>query len=134
MDAAESVFTQFLADLSCQRELERETLAFEATELISRLMESESVSKAELAKRLNRSRAYVTQVLSGSRNMTMHTFADFAFALGHRVELTEAPLRVGKRQERGRTTASEHPAKQPAVVEGKYNPESVAEINTLLAA
>lgn len=57
------------------------------------LMEKRWVqNKAQLAERLGKSKAYVTQVLSGSRNMTLRTLADFAFALGFRVELKARPL------------------------------------------
>ena len=50
-------------------------------------MEKEDVTKAELAKRLGKSKAFVTQMLSGSRNMTIHTLADVAFVLGYKIEL-----------------------------------------------
>ena len=75
-----------------QCEFAKEELAFEATELIAELMEKKHVSKAELAQRIGKSKAYVTQVLSGSRNITMHTLAGLTFALGHKVRLTAAPL------------------------------------------
>ena len=44
-------------------------------------MESQGVSKAELARRVGKSRAYVTQSLSGDRNMTLGSLARFADAL-----------------------------------------------------
>ena len=52
-----------------------------ASEVIRALMESRGVSKAELARRVGKSRAYVTQSLSGDRNMTLGTLARFADAL-----------------------------------------------------
>jgi antitoxin component HigA of HigAB toxin-antitoxin module len=82
----------FVADETRHLIYEQESLAFEATELISHLMETAKVSKAELARRIGKSKALVTQMLSGSRNMTMHTFAQLAFALGYRVELNCRPL------------------------------------------
>jgi len=80
-------FEEFVADPKRRRVYERESLAFEAAELISGLMEQREVSKTELAERIGASKSHVTQLLSGSRNMTMHTLADLAFALGHRVEI-----------------------------------------------
>src|ERR1017187_4585084 len=65
-----------------QREFIKEELALEAMEKISELMELNSVTKSELARRTGNSKAYITQVLSGSRNMTVHTLAALAFALG----------------------------------------------------
>ena len=52
-----------------------------ASEVIRALMESQGVSKAELARRVGKSRAYVTQSLSGDRNMTLGSLARFADAL-----------------------------------------------------
>ena len=52
-----------------------------ASEVIRALMESQGVSKAELARRVGKSRAYVTQSLGGDRNMTLSTLARFADAL-----------------------------------------------------
>ena len=49
--------------------------------MIRALMESQGVSKAELARRVGKSRAYVTQSLGGDRNMTLSTLARFADAL-----------------------------------------------------
>ena len=80
-------FEEFVADPKRRRVYERESLAFEAAELISGLMEQREVSKTELAERIGASKSHVTQLLSGSRNMTMHTLADLAFALGHKVEI-----------------------------------------------
>ena len=92
MAKVKTTYGEFVANTDRRRLLERESLAFEATELISKLMEEQNISKAELAKRIDKSRAYVTQLLSGSRNITMHTFSDLAFALGHRAGLRSMPL------------------------------------------
>jgi len=85
-------FKDFIEDHERRRLFEAEALPFRAAELISTLMEEQDLTKADLAKRIGRSRAFVTQVLSGSRNMTLHTFADLAFALGRRVHLDAVPL------------------------------------------
>jgi transcriptional regulator with XRE-family HTH domain len=83
---AKDKFEEFIANDERRRLYERESLAFDAAELISLLMEEKQVSKAELARRVGKSRADITQLLNGSRNMTMHTLADLAFALGSRIE------------------------------------------------
>jgi transcriptional regulator with XRE-family HTH domain len=74
------------------RLLNQEELILEATELIHELLEATETSRAELAERLQTTRGYVTQVLNGSRNMTLRTLADLGFALGHRVTIAAAPL------------------------------------------
>ena len=58
-----------------------EGLILEATEAICAAMEKRGMSKAVLAGRLGTSKAYVTQLLNGNRNMTLRTFARIAFAL-----------------------------------------------------
>jgi transcriptional regulator with XRE-family HTH domain len=52
-----------------------------ASEVIRALMERQGVNKAELARRVGKSRAYVTQSLGGDRNMTLGSLARFANAL-----------------------------------------------------
>ena len=52
-----------------------------ASAVIQALMDVQGVTKAELARRVGKSRAYVTQSLSGDRNMTLSTFAGLADAL-----------------------------------------------------
>ncbi|MGA2774169.1 MAG: hypothetical protein ABSG26_25550 [Bryobacteraceae bacterium] len=86
-------FEEFVSDERRRRLYERESLAFDACELISHLMRTERTNKAELARRIGKAKSDITQLLSGSRNMTLHTFADITFALGYRVEFKARPLR-----------------------------------------
>jgi antitoxin component HigA of HigAB toxin-antitoxin module len=46
------------------------TLNLETTELIEELLELTGVNRKGLAERLGRSKGFVTQILSGDRNMT----------------------------------------------------------------
>ena len=52
-----------------------------ATEEISRVMEEKEVMKADLARLLGCSRAHVTQLLNGGRNMTLRTLSDICMVL-----------------------------------------------------
>jgi transcriptional regulator with XRE-family HTH domain len=79
-----------------RREYEEERLVLAAAELIAELMEKRDISKADLAAALQSSRAYVTGLLSGSRNMTLRTLASAACVLGNRVELNLEPLGEGE--------------------------------------
>lgn len=65
-----------------------EGLVTDAAELVAQLMEQQGVNKAELARRLGKSRAWVTQLLSGKANMTIRTFAAAVYALGAEVKLS----------------------------------------------
>lgn len=75
-----------------------EGLVTEAGELIARLMQKQRVTKAELARRLGKSRAYITQMLSGSKNLTLRTLAEVVYALGAEVKLEATPLQAAERE------------------------------------
>jgi transcriptional regulator with XRE-family HTH domain len=60
----------------------REELVYNVTEDLLVILEDMDVSKQELARRLGKSRSYVTQILSGARNMTLGTLSDVCFTLG----------------------------------------------------
>ncbi len=64
-----------------RRLLEQEKAILEVTELICKLMEEERVSKADLAARMGTSKANMTQMLDGRRNMTIRTISDLLFHL-----------------------------------------------------
>lgn len=65
-----------------RRLLRQEELILEATELLISAMVSKGLSRSELADRLGRSRGFISQVLSGRRNLTLRTLADISDALG----------------------------------------------------
>ena len=77
-----------------------EGLILDATEAICEALEKHRVSKATLAGRLGTSKAHVTQLLNGSRNMTLRTFAAIAFALNltPTIALTESVSRKAQDQ------------------------------------
>lgn len=79
-----------------RREYEQERLVVWATDALYEAMEEAGLSKAELAKRIGTSRAYVTQAFSGTRNMTLRTLADFAWACDSRFVVSIEPLRTGE--------------------------------------
>ncbi|VAW68374.1 hypothetical protein MNBD_GAMMA10-2990 [hydrothermal vent metagenome] len=60
----------------------REELVYNVTEDILIALEDLDVSKKELARRLGKSRSFVTQMLSGARNMTLGSLSDICGALG----------------------------------------------------
>lgn len=66
----------------------REELVYNVTEDILVTLEDLEISKKELAQRLGKSRSFVTQVLSGARNMTLGTLSDICFSIGVRPKVT----------------------------------------------
>jgi transcriptional regulator with XRE-family HTH domain len=79
-------------DAEYERLLAEEALILDSTELISELMHEKGLTRADLAKLVGKTRAFVTQVLAGNRNMTLRTLADLAFALDGRVTVVAQPL------------------------------------------
>jgi transcriptional regulator with XRE-family HTH domain len=70
-----------------QRLLAQERLILDTTEAIVGLLEEEKVSRQELAQRLGKSKGFVSQLLSGERNMTLRTLADLGYVLDRRFSL-----------------------------------------------
>lgn len=64
-----------------QRLFAQEGLILEVTEAIWLALEKRRKSKADLARSLETSKAHVTQLLGGGRNMTLRTLADIAYNL-----------------------------------------------------
>jgi transcriptional regulator with XRE-family HTH domain len=53
----------------------------ELTEDLSRRMKEQKISRAELARRMGTSRAYITKLLSGDANFTLQTMVKLALAV-----------------------------------------------------
>jgi transcriptional regulator with XRE-family HTH domain len=94
-----------------------EQLIAATTEDIWARMQDKSVSKAELAGALKRSKAYVSQLLSGTRNMTLRTLADVAHALDCtvKVDFCERKADEGWQSLAFDTAAQTRPSMPPCV-------------------
>jgi transcriptional regulator with XRE-family HTH domain len=68
-----------------------ESMRIDFVEAVERMMEERGVSRAELARRMDSSPAYVTQMLKALFNPTLLTLAKVALALDVRVELALVP-------------------------------------------
>jgi transcriptional regulator with XRE-family HTH domain len=78
--------------------LAQEELILEVTETICNILDSEHISRKELADRLGKSKGFVSQLLNGGRNLTLRTIADNFHVLGYKVTLATHKKEV-KRQE-----------------------------------
>ena len=65
-------------------------------DLICELMDEQGIKKAELASKLGTSRSHITQLLSGTRNMTLRTASDVLHALGRSLHVSAERLAVGQ--------------------------------------
>jgi transcriptional regulator with XRE-family HTH domain len=82
-------------ELEGDRELAKltrqEELILDLTELILGRMEQKGVNKSELSNLLDTNKSHVTQLLRGSRNMTLRTISDIFFELDCKLILDVVP-------------------------------------------
>lgn len=76
-----------------------ERASLEVTDAVARRMEELAISRAELARRLGTSPAYVTKVLRGNANFTLATVVKLARALESEVRVGLAPAASGGEEE-----------------------------------
>ncbi len=82
-----TIFEQYMENPENRRIFEQERVLVDASELVSTAMEFRGVNRSQLAARLKCSKAYVTQVLRGSQNLTLKTLADVFYGLNCRLVL-----------------------------------------------
>lgn len=108
-------------------------LKVDFAEAVSRQLEKTNISRAELAKRLGTSRAYVTkmlnEVLLAGPNLTMESMVKLAFALGAQIEPRLVPLShvlTESRSSSGRSSpADSKSSKRLGKHQGKENKDYV---------
>ncbi len=71
---------------------ENEKLIFDVTEMIEHLMEDKNISKSNLAELLGVSVSNISQMLNGTKNMTLRTVSDILFHLDERMLIDHEPL------------------------------------------
>jgi transcriptional regulator with XRE-family HTH domain len=82
MSDEKTFYEQLMATEEGKRLFKREEAVMEVTEFICGEMEKRGVTRSELAKRLGKTKRYITQLLDGGTNMTVRTIADVCHALG----------------------------------------------------
>jgi transcriptional regulator with XRE-family HTH domain len=75
-----------------QRLLERERLILEITELAERGLEQSRMNRADLARALDRSPAFVSKLLNGSNNFTVATLVDLFAVMNQSLHVVAGPL------------------------------------------
>lgn len=76
-----------ISSVSNRRLLRQEELILEVTEILSQALKKEGITKKDLADRLGKTKGFVSQVLTGGRNLTLRTIADIADALECRIRI-----------------------------------------------
>ena len=108
-----SWFTDKLDKYADDPEFLTEEAILDFTEKLVTKMEELKVSRTELAKRLNVSKAFVTKLLNGNPNMTIKTMVSISNVLGCKLNLD--------------ISSKEHrPSRKLAVLQEKAEPISMA--------
>ncbi|HCF62491.1 MAG TPA: hypothetical protein DFS52_31430 [Myxococcales bacterium] len=81
MKTADKRTMRRFSDLRAQAIYDRENAIMELTEAVVRAMEAQNLTRAEVAKRLGKSKAAITQLLQGP-NFRFGTAAELAVAVG----------------------------------------------------
>jgi hypothetical protein len=100
---------KFVADRASMRLFQQERAIYEVTELLESAMGESKVTRSELAKRLGKSKGWVTQMLDGEANKTIRTVADAFAVLGQEYHATYRPILIGKRHADKRTGVQMQP-------------------------
>jgi len=89
---SDSLMKRLTATPEGMRLYQQERAIQEVTDLICLLMAEQDVSRAELARRIGKTKGYVTQLLDGRTNMTIRTISDVCLALDHAVHFQDGSL------------------------------------------
>jgi transcriptional regulator with XRE-family HTH domain len=73
---------------------QQERAILELTELLCEIMEGQGVTRSELARRLGKTKGYITQLLDGRTNMTVRTMSDVFGVLDRAVHFQDGALSV----------------------------------------
>jgi transcriptional regulator with XRE-family HTH domain len=85
-----------------RRLLNQEKLILEVTEALSEAIEQRGLTRSEVAKRLGKTKGFVSQLLAGGRNLTLRTVADIADAIGISLKVAAQDAEISKRTTRPR--------------------------------
>jgi hypothetical protein len=83
-----NTLSDWLSDEQRRRLYAEERLIVGVAEEIWSAMDRAQMSKTDIAAALGKSKAFITQVMSGTRNMTLRTLSDLAFSMGATVHVT----------------------------------------------
>ena len=76
-------------------EAEKGEFIMVVTEKICEIMEENNISRQSLAEKMGKSKGFVSQVLNGSRNMTLNTLAEISHFLEHKINISFEKKQTG---------------------------------------
>src|SRR4030042_4320783 len=91
MDMKRGLYYELVERFGRERQMAEEGLILDVSQQLFEVMEKDGVTKAELAKRLDCSKAVVTKLRRGPSNMTLRKVAEVFHALGCVLKLKAVP-------------------------------------------
>lgn len=82
-----TIFDEMMLDPEFRKQYAVESFIGDTAELIWQLLVQRNMNQADLARLLNKTPAFVSQLLNGKANMTVRTLAEVVYALGATVEI-----------------------------------------------
>jgi hypothetical protein len=76
---------------------QQERAIYKVTELLEQAMNDAGVGRTALARRLGKTKAWVTQLLDGEGNKTIRTIANVLAVLGKELRVSAADISIGGR-------------------------------------
>jgi transcriptional regulator with XRE-family HTH domain len=95
----QELLNQRLSEARSTADYSLERLLLDVNEQICSLMSKQDISRAQLADRLKVSRAWITKLLRGNRNITLKSLVDVAHELGYRADLKLVPREAAYEEE-----------------------------------
>lgn len=92
--AEKSWLQGFAEDDDNRRLFEGARLITQVTEVIASAIEDRGLARSEVAERMGKSGAFVSQLLAGDRNMTLRSVAELGYAAGIRLDVTARAISV----------------------------------------
>ena len=93
-------YRQFFAEAEASPDYWNAVAAYEFVRELAQRMEEQGISRAELARRLGTSKAYVTKVLGADVNFTLATMNRLAAAVGGMVHFRIVDRKAGGQEHR----------------------------------
>ena len=88
----DAFLAEYLSDPERLRGFQQAGLRIEIALQVERAMKAQKISRKALAERMGVSKGRISQILSGTSNLTLRLVADAFTALGLRLELKPVPL------------------------------------------
>jgi len=87
----QELLNQRLSEVRSTADYDLERLLLDVNEQLCSLMSKHGISRSELASRLSVSRAWITKLLRGDRNITLRSLVAVAHELGFRIDMRLIP-------------------------------------------